>query len=44
MRPHGGFSPNRGSELGLQPMTGTPFVVDRHPLLSAVHVPCQAPP
>jgi quinoprotein glucose dehydrogenase len=33
-----------GTELGLQPMTGTPFAVDLHPLLSPFHVPCQAPP
>jgi len=33
-----------GSEQGLQPMTGTPFAVDLHPLLSPFHVPCQAPP
>jgi quinoprotein glucose dehydrogenase len=33
-----------GTEEGLQPMTGTPFAVDLHPLLSPFHVPCQAPP
>ncbi|TBW40367.1 membrane-bound PQQ-dependent dehydrogenase, glucose/quinate/shikimate family [Siculibacillus lacustris] len=33
-----------GSEQGLQPMTGTPFAVDLHPLLSPIGVPCQAPP
>ena len=33
-----------GSEIGLQPMAGTPFAVDLHPLLSPVGVPCQAPP
>jgi quinoprotein glucose dehydrogenase len=33
-----------GSELGLQPMTGTPYAVDLHPLLSPLGVPCQAPP
>lgn len=33
-----------GTEAGLQPMTGTPFAVDLHPLLSPVGVPCQAPP
>jgi quinoprotein glucose dehydrogenase len=33
-----------GTEQGLQPMTGTPFAVDLHPLLSPFHVPCQAPP
>ncbi|MGN2243170.1 glucose/quinate/shikimate family membrane-bound PQQ-dependent dehydrogenase [Frateuria sp. GZRR33] len=33
-----------GSEQGLQPMKGTPFAVDLHPLLSPVGVPCQAPP
>ena len=33
-----------GSEIGLQPMKGTPYAVDLHPLLSPVGVPCQAPP
>jgi len=33
-----------GTEAGLQPMTGTPFAVDLHPLLSPLHIPCQAPP
>jgi quinoprotein glucose dehydrogenase len=33
-----------GSEQGLQPMTGTPFAVDLHPLLSPFGIPCQAPP
>lgn len=33
-----------GSELGLQPMKGTPFAVDLHPLLSPLGIPCQAPP
>ena len=33
-----------GSEQGLQPMAGTPFAVDLHPLLSPFGVPCQAPP
>jgi quinoprotein glucose dehydrogenase len=33
-----------GMEVGLQPMTGTPFAVDLHPLLSPLGVPCQAPP
>jgi len=33
-----------GTEQGLQPMTGTPFAVDLHPLLSPFGVPCQAPP
>ncbi|HEX7814117.1 glucose/quinate/shikimate family membrane-bound PQQ-dependent dehydrogenase [Dyella sp.] len=33
-----------GNEQGLQPMTGTPFAVDLHPLLSPVGIPCQAPP
>jgi quinoprotein glucose dehydrogenase len=33
-----------GTEAGLQPMTGTPFAVDLHPLLSPIGVPCQAPP
>ena len=34
----------KGSETGLQPMTGTPFAVDLHPLLSPFGIPCQAPP
>ncbi|MGN6513906.1 MAG: membrane-bound PQQ-dependent dehydrogenase, glucose/quinate/shikimate family [Lysobacteraceae bacterium] len=34
----------RGGELGLQPMAGTPFSVDLHPLLSPLGFPCQAPP
>ncbi|WP_082582966.1 membrane-bound PQQ-dependent dehydrogenase, glucose/quinate/shikimate family [Frateuria sp. Soil773] len=33
-----------GGEQGLQPMTGTPFAVDLHPLLSPLGIPCQAPP
>ncbi|HEU4992265.1 MAG TPA: membrane-bound PQQ-dependent dehydrogenase, glucose/quinate/shikimate family [Luteimonas sp.] len=33
-----------GSEIGLQPMTGTPYAVDLHPLLSPLGIPCQAPP
>ena len=33
-----------GTESGLQPMTGTPFAVDLHPLLSPLHIPCQSPP
>ena len=33
-----------GSEQGLQPMTGTPYAVDLHPLLSPAGIPCQAPP
>jgi quinoprotein glucose dehydrogenase len=33
-----------GTETGLQPMTGTPFAVDLHPLLSPAGIPCQAPP
>ncbi len=33
-----------GTEQGLQPMTGTPFAVDLHPLLSPFGIPCQAPP
>jgi quinoprotein glucose dehydrogenase len=33
-----------GSEQGLRPMTGTPFAVDLHPLLSPLGIPCQAPP
>jgi len=34
----------QGSEQGLQPMSGTPFAVDLHPLLSPLGIPCQAPP
>ena len=37
---HGGS----GTEQGLQPMSGTPFAVDLHPLLSPFGIPCQAPP
>ncbi|WKB53181.1 membrane-bound PQQ-dependent dehydrogenase, glucose/quinate/shikimate family [Eleftheria terrae] len=33
-----------GSEIGLQPMKGTPYAVDLHPLLSPWGIPCQAPP
>lgn len=33
-----------GSEQGVQPMSGTPFAVDLHPLLSPLGIPCQAPP
>jgi quinoprotein glucose dehydrogenase len=33
-----------GNEQGEQPMTGTPFAVDLHPLLSPLGIPCQAPP
>jgi quinoprotein glucose dehydrogenase len=33
-----------GSEIGLQPMTGTPYAVGLHPLLSPLGIPCQAPP
>jgi quinoprotein glucose dehydrogenase len=33
-----------GQEIGLQPMQGTPYAVDLHPLLSPVGIPCQAPP
>jgi quinoprotein glucose dehydrogenase len=35
---------SKGQETGLQPMAGTPFAVDLHPLLSPVGIPCQAPP
>lgn len=31
-------------EQGLHPMTGTPFAVKLHPLLSPLGIPCQAPP
>jgi quinoprotein glucose dehydrogenase len=33
-----------GTEQGLQPMTGTPYAVDLHPLLSPLGIPCQSPP
>ena len=33
-----------GSEQGVRPMTGTPFAVELHPLLSPLGIPCQAPP
>ena len=44
--PHDQVDPssNKGTELGLQPMAGTPFAVDLHPLLSPLGFPCQAPP
>jgi quinoprotein glucose dehydrogenase len=44
--PHSAVDPNspRGTEMGLQPMAGTPFAVDLHPLLSPLGFPCQAPP
>jgi quinoprotein glucose dehydrogenase len=44
--PHSQVDPNsaKGTEMGLQPMTGTPFAVDLHPLLSPLGIPCQAPP
>jgi quinoprotein glucose dehydrogenase len=35
---------SQGTEIGLQPMAGTPFSVDLHPLLSPFGIPCQAPP
>jgi quinoprotein glucose dehydrogenase len=30
-----------GTETGLQPMTGTPFAVDLHPLLSPLGIPAR---
>jgi quinoprotein glucose dehydrogenase len=44
--PHSAVDPDspRGTEMGLQPMAGTPFAVDLHPLLSPLGFPCQAPP
>ncbi|NIF24354.1 glucose/quinate/shikimate family membrane-bound PQQ-dependent dehydrogenase [Pantoea sp. Acro-835] len=33
-----------GSEIGVQPMYGTPYGVDLHPFLSPVGLPCPAPP
>ena len=33
-----------GTEQGLQPMKGTPFAVDLHPLMSPLGIPCQSPP
>ncbi|TCW33763.1 glucose/quinate/shikimate family membrane-bound PQQ-dependent dehydrogenase [Gulbenkiania mobilis] len=35
---------NNGSEMGIQPMTGTPFGVILRPFLSPLGIPCQAPP
>jgi quinoprotein glucose dehydrogenase len=44
--PHAEVDPKsaKGGEIGLQPMAGTPFAVDLHPLLSPFGIPCQAPP
>jgi quinoprotein glucose dehydrogenase len=33
-----------GTEMGLQPQTGTPFAVEIKPFLSPMGFPCQAPP
>jgi quinoprotein glucose dehydrogenase len=33
-----------GTEMGLQPQTGTPFAVEIQPFLSPLKFPCQAPP
>jgi quinoprotein glucose dehydrogenase len=33
-----------GSEIGVQPMYGTPFGVDLHPFLSPIGLPCMRPP
>ncbi|WP_332875735.1 membrane-bound PQQ-dependent dehydrogenase, glucose/quinate/shikimate family [Massilia sp. S19_KUP03_FR1] len=33
-----------GTEMGLQPQTGTPFAVEIRPFLSPLGFPCQAPP
>lgn len=33
-----------GTEMGLQPQTGTPFAVEIKPFLSPLGFPCQAPP
>ena len=33
-----------GSELGVQPMYGTPYGVDLHPFLSPIGLPCKRPP
>lgn len=33
-----------GSENGVQPMYGTPYGVDIHPLLSPIGIPCMRPP
>jgi quinoprotein glucose dehydrogenase len=33
-----------GTEMGLQPQTGTPFAVEIKPFLSPLKFPCQAPP
>jgi quinoprotein glucose dehydrogenase len=41
-------APNRahppGSEIGVQPMYGTPYGVVLHPLLSPIGIPCKRPP
>jgi quinoprotein glucose dehydrogenase len=33
-----------GTELGVQPMYGTPYGVDLHPFLSPIGIPCMRPP
>ncbi|WBO21317.1 glucose/quinate/shikimate family membrane-bound PQQ-dependent dehydrogenase [Sphingomonas abietis] len=33
-----------GSEIGVQPMYGTPYGVDLHPFLSPIGLPCPSPP
>jgi quinoprotein glucose dehydrogenase len=33
-----------GTELGVQPMYGTPFGVELHPFLSPIGLPCKQPP
>jgi len=33
-----------GSEIGVQPMYGTPYGVDLHPFLSPIGLPCMRPP
>jgi quinoprotein glucose dehydrogenase len=40
--PNGQHPP--GSEIGVQPMYGTPYGVKLHPFLSPLHIPCYRPP
>jgi len=40
--PNGAHPP--GSEVGVQPMYGTPYGVDLHAFLSPIGLPCKAPP
>jgi quinoprotein glucose dehydrogenase len=43
-REHANVKGGSGTEMGLQPQTGTPFAVEIKPFLSPLGFPCQAPP